>query len=137
MKPNDIKQNQQSLNKLIPFSNYTIQLHNDKKIAKSFEVKKSIHGKGVFYITNYGVYFESQKHGIVIEVNFERLKSYNAVKKDTFQIVWNTQNDDRFKYEVKVDSAEEIMTAYRNVNDRYAESMTEIQVLKLKHMITN
>lgn len=89
----------------------------------------------MFYITNYGVYFESQNHGTVIKVGFEWLKSYNAVKRDTFQIVWNTQENDRFRYEVKVDSAEEIMTTYRNVNEKYAESMTEIQALKSKHRL--
>jgi glycyl-tRNA synthetase alpha subunit len=113
-----------------------IQLHNDEKIAKVFEVKKSIHGKGAFYITNYGVCFESQKHGMVIKVGFERLKSYSAVRKDTFQIVWNTQNNDRFRYEMIVNSAEEIMTVYRNVNKEYSESMTEIQALKSKYGIT-
>lgn len=114
-----------------------IQLHSDEKITKAFEVKKSVHGKGIFYITNYGVCFESQKHGIVIKIDFERLKSYNAVKRDIFQIVWNTQNNDRFRYEVKVNSAEEIMIAYGDANRRYAESMTETQALKSKHAITH
>lgn len=112
-----------------------IQLQNGEKIAKAFEVKKSVHGKGVFYITNYGVYFESQKHGMVVEVGFEWLKSYNAVKKDTFQIVWSTQDKDRFSYEVKVDSAEEVMTVYKDANKEYAETMTEIQAFKSRHSI--
>lgn len=114
-----------------------IQLHNGEKIAKAFEVKKSVHGKGVFYITNYGVYFESQKHGMVIKVGFEWLKSYNAVKKDTFQIVWSTQNSERFSYEIKIDSAEEVMTVYKDANKEYAKSMTEIQALKSKHNVSD
>jgi hypothetical protein len=114
-----------------------IQLNNGEKIVKTFEVKKSTHGKGVFYITNYGIYFESQKHGMVIEVSFEWLRSYNVMKKNTFQIVWNTQTNERFSYEVKVDSAEEVRTVYRNANKEYAESMTEIQALKSKHTVSN
>lgn len=90
-----------------------IKLHNDEKIVKAFEVKKSIHGKGTLYITNYGVYFESQKHGLVIEVGFEWLRSYNAIKKNIFQIVWSTQNNERFHYEINVNSTEAI-TAYRD-----------------------
>lgn len=111
-----------------------IQLHNGEKIVKAFEVKKSVHGKGVLYITNYGVYFESQKYGMVIEVGFEWIRSYNAVMKNTFQIVWSTQNNERFRYEVKVNSAE-VITVYRDVNKKYAESMTEIQALKSKHKV--
>lgn len=120
--------------KIKTINNYTIQSHNDEKIIKAFEVKKSIHGKGIFYITNYGIYFESQKHGIIIKIDFEWLKSYNTIKKNTFQIVWDTQNNNRFKYEMKVKSAEEIMLAYRDANNEYAESITEIQVLKTKYI---
>ena len=109
-----------------------IQLHNDEKIVKAFEVKKSIHGKGVLYITNHGVYFESQKYGMIIEVGFEWLRSYNIIKKNVFQIVWSTQNNERFRYEVNVNSIE-VMTAYSDANKEYAESVTEIQALKLKH----
>ncbi|QLH09297.1 GRAM domain-containing protein [Candidatus Nitrosotenuis sp. DW1] len=114
-----------------------MQLYDDEKIIKTFEVKKSIHGKGILHITNYGVCFESQKYGIVIKVNFEQLKSYNAIKKNIFQIVWNEYNNNRFIYEVVVNSAKEIMTAYMDVNKEYADAMTEIQALKLKHIITD
>jgi len=110
-----------------------IRLRNDEKIIKAFEVKKSTHGSGVFYITSFGVYFESQKHGMVIEADFELLRSYNAIKKDIFQIVWNAQNNERFRYEIKVDSADEVMTSYKDANKEYSESATEIQALKSKH----
>jgi hypothetical protein len=109
-----------------------MQLHNDERIVKAFEVKKSIHGKGALYITNHGVYFESQKHGMVIEVGFEWLRSYNVTKKNIFQIVWNTQNNERFRYEVNINSIE-VMIAYRDANKEYAESMTEIQALSSKY----
>lgn len=114
-----------------------IQLHNDEKIIKAFEVKKSVHGSGVFYITGFGVYFESRKYGIVVEVGFELLKTYNVIKKDIFQIVWCTQNNERFRYEIKVDSADEVMIVYKDANEKYAESMTEIQALKSKHIVTH
>lgn len=113
-----------------------IQLHNDEKIVKAFEVKKSAHGSGVFYITDFGVYFESRRRGIVVEVGFELLRSYSAVKKDIFQIVWSMQNNERFRYEMKVDFADEIATVYKDANKKYAESMTEIQALRSKHIVT-
>lgn len=108
---------------------YMIQLQNNERIIKAFTVKKSAHGSGVFYITNFGVYFETQRYGIIIEVNFKLLRSYNAIKKDIFQIVWNIKNGERVKYEITVDSANEVMTVYKDANDEYAESMTEIQIL--------
>ena len=113
-----------------------MQMHADEKIIKAFEVKKSTHGGGVFYITNLGVYFESLRYGMVVETGFELLRSYNAVKKNVFQIVWSAQNNERFSYEIKVGSAEEVMTVCKDANTEYARSMTEIQVLKSEHTVT-
>ncbi len=110
-----------------------IRLHVDERIIKAFEVKKSAHGSGVFYITNFGVCFESRKYGMVIEAGFEMLRSYNAIKKDAFQIVWSTQSSERFRYEIRVDSADKVMASYKAANKEYAESMTEIQALRSRH----
>lgn len=112
-----------------------IRLHRDEKISGAFEVKKSSHGSGVFYITDFGTYFESRRYGIVVEAGFELLRSYSAVKKDVFQIVWNSQSGERFSYEIKVDSAEEVMAVYKDANRKYAGSMTEIQALRSDHAI--
>lgn len=111
-----------------------IRLHHDEKIVGAFEVKKSSHGIGVFYITNLGICFESRKHGVVVEAGFEVLRSYNAVKKDVFRIVWDTLNNERFSYEIKVNSAEEVLTVYKDANGKYAASMTETQALRSKHV---
>ena len=110
-----------------------IRLHRDEKIVGAFEVKKSPHGGGVFYITDFGACFESRRYGIVVEAGFERLRSYSAVRKDVFQIVWSSQNNERFSYEMEVDSAEEVMASYKDANSRYAWSMTEIQALRSGH----
>ena len=114
-----------------------IHLHGDEKIAKAFEVRKSSHGSGVFYITNFGVYFESRVYGLVVEAGFESLRSYCAARKGVFQIVWSAQGGERFRYEIRVDSAEEVAAAYRDANKEHAESMTEIQALRAKRALTN
>lgn len=107
-----------------------IHLHHKEKISNIFEIKNRIHGKGIFYITNYGVYFESRKHGMIIMISFEQMKTYNVVKKNIFQIVWETESNDRFIYEISSNSVKEIMIAYQDSNNKYAKSMTEIQAFK-------
>lgn len=112
-----------------------IQLRSDEKIAKAFEVTKSAHGSGVFYITDLGTYFESCRYGTVVEAGFDMLRSYNAVKGNVFQIVWDAQNNERFSYEIKVDSAEEVMAVCKDANAEYARSMTETQALRSERAV--
>lgn len=46
-----------------------IALKQGEKVRTSVEVNKSKHGKGVFYVSNLGVSFETQKHGIIIDLS--------------------------------------------------------------------
>jgi hypothetical protein len=109
-----------------------IEPKRGEKIIKVFEIKKSHHGKGLFYITNLGVYFETYKNGLVLNLSFEALKAYNNTKA-AFRIEWE-QNDQRYHYEFCVSgSAKEVFIAYSDANREFSESSSEVDALKKKH----
>ena len=109
-----------------------IPLGHDEKIVKAFEVKSSNHGKGIFYITTCGVFFESQKYGPVLDVSFEWLRSHNAPTKDKFKLVWDTPAGQRLGYVLKIIPSEQAVNAYAVANQEYANSLSEIESLKAK-----
>lgn len=107
-----------------------IRLKVNEKVVKAFEVKKSSHGRGIFYITNRGVYLETQQKGLVLELPFEILKTYKETAKDTFRIEWE-QNGSRLHYEFKVQgSAREVFDSYFFANNEFARSVSEIDALR-------
>ena len=107
-----------------------IPLEPHEKIVKAFEVKASNHGRGTLYVTSYGIAFESQKYGVVVDVSFEWLRSY-AAKKDGFQLVWDMPKGQRFMYVLKVDS-KAAANAYSVANKEYADSVSEVEALMTK-----
>lgn len=113
-----------------------IPLEHDEKIVKAFEVKSSNHGKGIFYITSFGVFFESQKYGPVLDVSFEWLRSHHAPKKDKFKLVWDTPDGQRLGYVLKIISGEQAVNAYAAANQEYANSLSEVESLKAKFHVS-
>ncbi|MEM3172335.1 MAG: hypothetical protein QXE82_02230 [Candidatus Nitrosotenuis sp.] len=107
-----------------------IPLESGEKVRKAFEVKSGPHGKGILYITTFGIAFEAQKYGLVLDVSFEWLQSY-CVKKGKLQVVWDTPHGRR-SYLFDVDSAEEACSVYFSANTNYAHSISELDALRLK-----
>jgi hypothetical protein len=100
-----------------------IELRDGERIVKAFEVKKSPHGQGLFYITNFGVYLETQKNGLVLDLPFEVLKSFKDTGKDSFRIDWE-QDGRRLYYEFKVKVfSKEIFDAYATTNKAFSCSV--------------
>jgi hypothetical protein len=107
-----------------------INFKPDEKIAKAFEVKQSLHGRGIFYITNFGVYLETQRNGPVLDLSFEILKAYKNTGRDSFRIEW-VQDDHRRYYEFRVEgSAKQVFDTYTITNKEFAKSVSEFDALK-------
>lgn len=107
-----------------------IDLKIGEKITKAFEVKKSLHGKGVFYITNFGVYLETQRNGLILNLPFEILKAYKNTDRNSFRIEWE-QGEHRLYYEFEVKgSAKEVFDTYNTVNKDFACSVSEVDALR-------
>ena len=107
-----------------------IQLSTNEKIARAFEVKASSHGRGILYITSFGIAFESLKYGLVLDVSFEWLRSYAATKNDRFELVWDTPRGERFRYAFKLECGGHAADTYSIANKQYANSVSEIESLK-------
>jgi hypothetical protein len=109
-----------------------IPIEPNEKVCKAFEVKSSAHGRGILYITTFGVAFESQKYGVVIDVSFEWLQSYSSPKHNRFHLVWDTPQDRRFSYVFEIDSAREASNVYSAANNDYANSVSELDALRAR-----
>lgn len=86
-----------------------IKLNPNEKITKTFQVHSSSHGKGILYVTNLGIAFESQKYGLVLDVSFEWLQSYSKIN-NKFHIVWDTPQSQRFSYLFDLDFADQAVS---------------------------
>ncbi|HWP78368.1 MAG TPA: hypothetical protein VNL34_01795 [Candidatus Nitrosotenuis sp.] len=109
-----------------------IPLEPNEKVRKAFEVNSSPHGKGILYVTTLGIAFESQKYGLVLDVSFEWMQSYDAKKSNKLQLVWDTPQGKRASYLFGVDSAREAYNIYSSANKDYAISISEHDALKIR-----
>lgn len=109
-----------------------IPLELGEKVRKAFEVKSSPHGKGILYVTTLGIAFESQKYGLVLDLSFEWLQSYDVKKSNKVQLVWDTPQGKRMSYLFCVASAREVYSIYSSTNKDYASSISEQNALKIR-----
>lgn len=114
-----------------------IPLSPNEKITKAFEVKASGHGRGILYITSFGVAFDSIKYGLVLDVSFEWIRSYAAPKNNKFELVWDTLQHERFRYAFKLESGAHVANAFAVANKQYAISASITAFLKAKMKQTN
>ena len=93
----------------------------DEKILKAFGVKKSPHGKGLFYVTSLRVFFETREHGTVFDLPYHILRSYKDTHGNHFRIEWF--DGGRWFYELKIhESAKEVFDTYALANKEFASS---------------
>lgn len=95
-------------------------MQSDEKIKNSFEIIASPHGRGQFYITNMGVYFDSLTYGRVLNLGFDVIVRYD-VQGHKFRIDW-TDNNTKLYYVMTAPSSKQIFSAYQSANEEYAQS---------------
>lgn len=99
-----------------------INLLQGEEILKAFEVKKSPHGKGLFYVTNFRVVLETRTYGTVIDLQYQVLRNYKSIGKDCFRIEWADGNN-RWYYQFKIHgSAKQVYEIYAIANSKFARS---------------
>lgn len=108
-----------------------ITTKSEEKICNVFEARGP-HGRGYFYITNSGVYFESLKSGQVLDLPFNIIGRYGVSKNHKFRIDW-MQGTTKFYYEITIKSVKQIFAAYQKANKEYAESASELTALKITY----
>ena len=116
-----------------PQSAKMISLLNGEVARKSFDVKKSKRGKGVFHVTNYRIIFETLKDGVYISPDWYHLRSVHAIKKDKILIVWDDDNGRRWRFELKFGiPAEQVVQEAETANIEWSRDhdMTEEQARK-------
>ena len=116
-----------------PQSAKMISLLNGEVARKSFDVKKSKRGKGVFHVTNYRIIFETLKDGVYISPDWYHLRSVHAIKKDKILIVWDDDNGQRWRFELKFGiPAEQVVQEVETANIEWSRDhdMTEEQARK-------
>ena len=113
-----------------PESARTISLWKGEVSKKSFDVKKSNEGKGIYHITNYRVIFETLKKGVVFDIDWNHLKSAHAKKKDVVMLVWETDAGTKERFELKFGNpANQVVAEMETANKDWSRnhSMTEEQ----------
>lgn len=110
-----------------------IRLREGEKITKAFEVKQSFHGRGIFYVTNLGVYLETQRNGLVLDLPFETIRTFKDTAKDSFRIEWEL-GCRRAYYEFKIYGfSKELFETYFHSNKEYSQLASETDVLKKQY----
>jgi hypothetical protein len=101
-----------------------------EKIIQAYEIK-SAHGRGIFYITNFGVYVETQRYGLVLDISFDEICSYRDTKHG-FRIEWRSCPG-RLHYEFVVNTPRQVFDTFAAANKEFAQSVSENDALRLRH----
>ncbi len=97
-----------------------ISLKNGETITKSFDVKSKL-GNGILYITNSGIVFETKSKGLILELPFTILRTFEAKKKNILILSWDEPDkSQRFSFECKVDHAKAVENEIQLTNQAFA-----------------
>ncbi len=97
-----------------------ICLKNTEGIIKSFDAKSKL-GNGILYITNLGIMFEAKMKGLILELPFTILRTFEAKKKNIIIMSWDEPDkSQRFSFECKVDHAKAVENEIQLANQEFA-----------------
>ncbi len=99
-----------------------------EKIIRAYEIK-SPHGKGIFYITNFGVYIETRRYGLVLDISFDEICSYLNTKR-AFRIEWRGSTG-RLHYEFVVNTPRQVFETFAAANKEFAWCFKKDALIKI------
>ncbi|CAE6485801.1 hypothetical protein [Candidatus Nitrosotenuis uzonensis] len=102
-----------------------ISLKNGEKITKSFDAKSKL-GNGILYITNLGIVFEAKMKGLILELPFTILRTFEAKKKNILLLSWDEPDkSQRFSLECKVEHAKAVENEIQLANQEFASKTSD------------
>jgi len=102
-----------------------ISLKNREKITKSFDAKSKL-GNGLLYITTLGIVFEAKSKGLILELPFSILRTFEAKKKNILILSWNEPDkSQRFSFECKVEYAKTVENEIQLANQEFARKNSD------------
>jgi hypothetical protein len=97
-----------------------ISLKNGEKIIKSFDAKSKL-GNGILYVTNLGIVFETETKGLILELPFTILRTFEARKKNVLILSWDElDKSQRFSFECNVEHAKAVENEIQLANQEFA-----------------
>jgi hypothetical protein len=97
-----------------------ITLKNGEIITKSFDAKSRL-GNGILYITNLGIVFEAKTKGLILELPFTILRTFEVKKKNILLLSWDEPDkSQRFSFECKVEHAKSAEHEIQLANQEFA-----------------
>lgn len=98
-----------------------ISLKKGETITKSFDAKSKL-GNGMLYTTNLGIVFETKSKGLILEIPFTILRTFEAKKKDILLLSWDEPDkSQRFSFECKVEHAKAVENEIHLANQEFAK----------------
>lgn len=102
-----------------------ISLKNGEIIIKSFDAKSRL-GNGILYVTNLGIVFEAKTNGLILELPFSILRTFEAKKKNTLLLSWDElDKSQRFSFECKVEHAKAVENEIQLANQEFARKTSD------------
>ncbi len=108
-----------------------IALKQGEAIRKAFDARCKF-GAGMLYVTNQRIVFEIAKQGVLLDLPYEEVKSYQALNKDTTILNWEESGKGRFNLEFKINHANEVEYEIKNANEEYSKALSMLDALKTK-----
>ncbi|MCE2507197.1 MAG: hypothetical protein J4F36_12185 [Nitrosopumilaceae archaeon] len=94
-------------------------------MIKSFDAKSKL-GNGTIYVTNLGIVFEAKSKGMILELPFTILRTFEAKKKDTIILSWDEPDkSQRFGFECKVEYAKAVENEIQLANSEFARKNSD------------
>lgn len=97
-----------------------ITLKYGESITNSFEAKSRL-GNGILYSTNLGIVFEAKSKGLILDLPFTILRTFEAKKKNILILSWDEPDkSQRFSFECKVEHAKAVENEIQVANSEFA-----------------
>ncbi|MFY9299891.1 MAG: hypothetical protein WAO91_01705 [Candidatus Nitrosotenuis sp.] len=102
-----------------------ISLKNGETVTKCFDAKSKL-GNGILYITNLGIVFEAKMKGLILELPFQILRTFEAKKKNILLLSWDEPDkSQRFSFECKVEHAKAVENEIQLANQEFARKTSD------------
>jgi len=102
-----------------------ISLKNGETITKSFDAKSKL-GNGMLYVTNLSIVFETKMKGLILELPFTVLRTFEAKKKNILLLSWDEPDkSQRFSFECNVEHAKAVENEIQLANQEFARKICD------------
>jgi len=110
-----------------------------KSLLCGEQIKETIpvqtrYGRCILYFTNFTITLESISKGLVLELGYELVLSFQPINKRSLRLMWS-ENNSTYELNINYEKPEDIVNKFKEIRNRYINSLRKTGI-KIEECVT-